>query len=229
MVQQCAGAECKKEGKMRCGRCRRYLYCSTECQRKDWPAHKKECKPLLIIAIVDIPGKGKGVIAKENIARGTLIVSERPRIILPADDRKLDQAISRLSEEDLSFILSFPGPESDPVRGRFKHFMHCVGDDGKGARGLSTAICRVNHTCHSPEWGPNATYSWNDKLKEEVLYATKEIREGQEVSYMPNPSEYVEPLGFLWNKYGFKCTCPGCTRPAAERLASAQRIRGYND
>ncbi|KAJ6517272.1 hypothetical protein C8R47DRAFT_1312814 [Mycena vitilis] len=228
MVQECARVECSEEGKMRCAKCKRYFYCSAECQHKDWRTHKKECKPLPRIAIVDIPGKGKGVIAKEHIARGTLIVSERPRVILPAaDDPNLDQAIAGLSEEDLSFILSFPGPESNPVRERFEHFMHCVGDDGRDALGLSTTICRVNHTCISPNWGPNAAYSWNDKLKEAVLYATEEIQDEQEieVSYMPNPS----PLGFLLNKYDFKCTCPGCTRPAAERFASAQRIRAYND
>jgi len=30
---------------MRCGRCRKTLYCSAECQRKQWPIHKAICKP----------------------------------------------------------------------------------------------------------------------------------------------------------------------------------------
>jgi hypothetical protein len=120
------------------------------------------------VSIVDsIPGKGKGVIAEEHISRGTLIVSERPRIILPEQASKLLEAISRLSEEDISFIMSFPGPEDNPIVGRFQHFMHCVGDDGTSAKGLSSTICRVNHTCHSPMGGPNATYFWNDISKKE--------------------------------------------------------------
>ena len=27
-----------------CGKCKITFYCSTECQRKHWPAHKKQCK-----------------------------------------------------------------------------------------------------------------------------------------------------------------------------------------
>ncbi|KAJ6564630.1 hypothetical protein B0H19DRAFT_81137 [Mycena capillaripes] len=177
MVQQCSIAECAKCGKSQCSQCKKWFYCSAECQKKDWLAHKAECKRLKAeggpclaqistarsnvqfprIAIVDIPGKSKGVIAKEHISRGTPIVSEKPHIILPADDSKLPEAISRLSKEDISFILSFPGPENDPIRERFKHFMHCVDSAGCAARGHSETICRVNHTCHSPKWGPNAT------------------------------------------------------------------------
>lgn len=38
-----------REGKLvakllACGRCRAAHYCSAECQRSAWPAHKKECK-----------------------------------------------------------------------------------------------------------------------------------------------------------------------------------------
>ncbi|KAJ7244430.1 hypothetical protein B0H12DRAFT_1325625, partial [Mycena haematopus] len=41
---QCNEAGCAEEGKSQCGRCKERFYCSAECQRKDWPAHKKECK-----------------------------------------------------------------------------------------------------------------------------------------------------------------------------------------
>jgi len=41
-----ACAECGKTdgGLQRCGGCRVVRYCSAACQRKAWPAHKKECK-----------------------------------------------------------------------------------------------------------------------------------------------------------------------------------------
>ncbi|KAJ3839140.1 hypothetical protein F5878DRAFT_680019 [Lentinula raphanica] len=34
---------CRKKGKFECGGCRKVRYCSQECQRKDWAAHKKKC------------------------------------------------------------------------------------------------------------------------------------------------------------------------------------------
>jgi MYND finger len=30
----------------KCSRCKKVEYCSTECQKADWPEHKKTCKPL---------------------------------------------------------------------------------------------------------------------------------------------------------------------------------------
>ncbi|KAJ6607845.1 hypothetical protein B0H10DRAFT_2070019, partial [Mycena sp. CBHHK59/15] len=157
------------------------------------------------IAIVDIPGKGKGVIANEHIPRGTLIVSEKPSITLPVNRSEMLKVLPALSQDDLSFLLSFPcGPNEDPILGRLKHFTPCIGDD---AAGLCPTICRVNHTCYSPKASPNAAYFWSVSAKQEELRAIKEIHEGQEI----------------------ECSCKGCARPAAERHASKQRILAYND
>ncbi|KAJ7354410.1 hypothetical protein DFH08DRAFT_691757 [Mycena albidolilacea] len=181
------------------------------------------------IAIVDIAGKGKGVIAQEGIARGTLIISEKPRIIVPAvGDAGLVKAISVLPREDLSFMLSFPhGPEDIPIIGALKHFIPCVGDH---TISLCSTICRVNHTCYSPKGSPNASYFWNTISKEEELYAIKEIKAGEEieVSYMSNVSDFKPPVQHLRETYAFECACPGCTRPAADLLASEKRIAAYN-
>ncbi|KDQ60354.1 hypothetical protein JAAARDRAFT_32749 [Jaapia argillacea MUCL 33604] len=43
-IRQCAEAECcNSRDLMKCTRCRTTLYCSKECQRKDWPLHKGQC------------------------------------------------------------------------------------------------------------------------------------------------------------------------------------------
>ncbi|KAF8192276.1 hypothetical protein K438DRAFT_1720588 [Mycena galopus ATCC 62051] len=186
------------------------------------------------IAIVNIPGKGKGVVAKEFIPSGTLIISERPRIAIPvaaSNPQHLQTAIaflSTLSQEDHEFFLSFPHlPSENSITGRLKHFIPCVGDD---AFGLFPTICRLNHTCYSPKGSPNAAYFWNIGTKEEDLRAIKEIYEGQEieVSYRPAISAYKPPPAYFRTKFGFECLCKGCTRPAAERHASDQRILAYN-
>jgi hypothetical protein len=35
---------CNKPGDSKCARCKKIHYCSVECQKKDWPEHKKYCK-----------------------------------------------------------------------------------------------------------------------------------------------------------------------------------------
>ncbi|KAJ7186649.1 hypothetical protein C8R46DRAFT_980885 [Mycena filopes] len=184
------------------------------------------------IAIVDIPGKGKGVIANEPIFRGTLIISEKPRIVLPAHapESRIHAALSKLSREDTMFLLSFPcGPNDHPILGRLKHFTPCVGDAAIG-RGLCPMICRVNHTCYSPLGAPNAAYFWNVDSQSEELWAIKDIHNGQEleVSYMEDVENYQNPRAHLRRRFAFECSCRGCTRPVPEQAKSEGRILAYN-
>ena len=38
---------CKKDGTLRCSKCKRVFYCSKECQLRDWPIHKSVCGKFL--------------------------------------------------------------------------------------------------------------------------------------------------------------------------------------
>ncbi|KIY45183.1 hypothetical protein FISHEDRAFT_61353 [Fistulina hepatica ATCC 64428] len=40
---QCSAPGCTLEAKNRCSRCKTRPYCGSECQAKDWQAHRKEC------------------------------------------------------------------------------------------------------------------------------------------------------------------------------------------
>ncbi|KAF8310755.1 hypothetical protein DL93DRAFT_2084129 [Clavulina sp. PMI_390] len=35
-----------KDAVSRCGRCKNVYYCSQECQKADWSAHKRNCVPM---------------------------------------------------------------------------------------------------------------------------------------------------------------------------------------
>ncbi|KAK0467790.1 uncharacterized protein EV420DRAFT_427992 [Desarmillaria tabescens] len=41
---QCSETDCNTEATQRCSRCKERVYCSVECQAKDWPTHKTQCK-----------------------------------------------------------------------------------------------------------------------------------------------------------------------------------------
>jgi hypothetical protein len=42
--RQCGTGVCRREAWNRCAACRTQRYCSAQCQQKDWPRHKPECK-----------------------------------------------------------------------------------------------------------------------------------------------------------------------------------------
>ena len=43
-MTRCNKEDCKKDGTLRCSRCKKFNYCSKECQTSDWKKHKKQCK-----------------------------------------------------------------------------------------------------------------------------------------------------------------------------------------
>ena len=43
VARPCANPGCSEPARFRCARCRHRAYCSAECQREDWPAHRPYC------------------------------------------------------------------------------------------------------------------------------------------------------------------------------------------
>ncbi|KAF7289599.1 SET domain-containing protein [Mycena chlorophos] len=184
------------------------------------------------IAVVEIPGKGKGIVALEPIHRGTRIIAEKPRIRVPYSTDPFRRRISdlrTLSEGDLAFFMSFPCDDGlDPIEGRLRHLIPCAGSPDE-AFGLFETVCRFNHTCYSPLGRPNALYTWVEERKEEIVHATEDIAETEEitVAYIQAKTHTEDPQALLVQHWGFQCQCAGCQRPRPERLASLRRIKSY--
>ncbi|KAK7006295.1 hypothetical protein R3P38DRAFT_3037765 [Favolaschia claudopus] len=185
------------------------------------------------IDIVDIPGKGRGVIAREFIPQGTRIIAEKPVIKFSGCTsvgymESVHKALSSTSK--FEFFLSFPCMQGgDPILGRFKHFLPCEsGDDN--AHGLFATICRINHTCCSPLSGPNAIYCWREDLNREVLHALRDIAPMEEitVSYIACQIQKQDPPVYLRENFGFVCSCSGCRRSLQLRARSLTRVHNYN-
>merc|ERR1719331_2810913 len=43
-IGPCDNPGCPRQGTNQCSQCGTKAYCSVECQQKDWPSHKAECK-----------------------------------------------------------------------------------------------------------------------------------------------------------------------------------------
>ena len=90
-------AYCQAPGQLRCSRCKGPFYCSTLCQKRDWKEHRKCCTdypPPFTIEEDDI--KGKHLVAHKSIALGTLVIAEKPNLIVRHNPTYLSPAMQKV-------------------------------------------------------------------------------------------------------------------------------------
>lgn len=82
--------------------------------------------------------------------------------------------------------------------------------------GIFPKIARINHSCR-----PNAGNAWSDSRNARVIYAYRDIEEGEEitVSYIPLIKSKKERNQRL-EQYGFECTCEACALDAEKSKES---------
>ncbi|KAG6002088.1 hypothetical protein E4U43_001178, partial [Claviceps pusilla] len=185
--------------------------------------------------IKDVPGKGRGLIARCDILKGTLVLVEKPLVIvppipspafIPAVEEALKWNIAdqlrQLSKEQVRQFLSLHnnhrGQELHPFLGIAQtNALPCGPDSSTGA--LYATACLINHSCR-----PNCGHSWNSEVKHETIYAIRDIAAGEEITigYLESGSQ-AERAKSLKASFGFDCACELCRLPAAELRASDDR------
>ncbi|KAK0629491.1 hypothetical protein B0T17DRAFT_479046, partial [Bombardia bombarda] len=127
--------------------------------------------------ITNIPGKGRGLIARVAISKGTRILCENPLFTLGPTD-KLHMAIAAklkgLPKAEQRQFLSLHNncPDMHPFSGIFKtNALPC--GSGSPVGGVYPTACLINHSCL-----PNAHHSWNGEAKHETVHATMPIQAG---------------------------------------------------
>ncbi|XP_018021838.1 uncharacterized protein LOC108678019 [Hyalella azteca] len=73
-------AVCSKNASTKCTGCRKVFYCSRDCQRNNWSAHKDACRPY---KVGKIEGFGRVLVATRSIEAEEEVLRERPFVLGP--------------------------------------------------------------------------------------------------------------------------------------------------
>jgi SET domain-containing protein len=180
-----------------------------------------------IYALQDVPGKGKGLVAREKISKGTRILSKEAVVTVSESvgSKRLRTSICKqveaLSENQQRDFLSMHNIH--PYRNAAEQYLgifrtnslpaEAVGD--KGA--IFLEACRINHACDN-----NAQKNWNEKIKRHTVHALRDINKGEEITIT-----YLGPLKnrkarqkALQERFGFTCLCRLCSLPPEQSQES---------
>ncbi|KAN0113180.1 SET domain containing protein [Hyaloscypha variabilis] len=177
--------------------------------------------PTPLYSIQPIPGKGLGLIALRPIPAGTKILIEAPLLTVSMPEMVEGQGFrinDMVSEIDQKFDLLSPAQQKE-VKDLHDHrfpgdnqsrlltiFRSNAYNTGENHVGLFPKTARINHSCR-----PNCGNFWSERSEERVIYAQREIEEGEEitVSYIPLLKAVKERQARL-QQYGFVCDCAAC-------------------
>ncbi|KAJ7644316.1 hypothetical protein FB45DRAFT_736700 [Roridomyces roridus] len=185
--------------------------------------------------LVDIPGKGQGLVATRFIEQGELVLREEPLFVVPQQTTESPTAlISRLLNDldasdreaflNLTYV-HFPeglDPETHPEEVALAIFQTNAAAAGDGA-GLFPLFSRLNHGCSNAF---NVVYSFSLSQRALFVYALKDIERGQELldAYTDTKRTRKERRKYLAEHYGFDCKCPVCSLDDAASKASDERL-----
>ncbi|KAJ5757741.1 uncharacterized protein N7511_006435 [Penicillium nucicola] len=187
-----------------------------------------------LFKIQEVPSKGKGAVALEDIKAGTLIISESifceiPLVRPEASKEQRDSAFQAqlevldLHQQQDFFSLENRYPEYNPIEGIMRTNGIALGP--KSPHAAIFLLCsRFNHSCST-----NAVYYWNANMSRETIHAVKEIQEGEEitVSYLSTEDWIMsreERRRMISMQHRFSCYCVACIA-SPEAVAASDRRR----
>jgi len=203
-----------------------------------------------------IPGKGKGLVASKKLLPGTILLTEKPLIVI--DDSKTNkfnllQAIeqfSALSDEEKNVFMDLHDPgdsnaqlfnifaKDDTEKKILRVFItNCIAlcsheEMNINKSGVYPTISRINHSC-----APNVIWSWVNKdplrlLKQVRVCRTVEPGEELTASYVSNCFMTKAQRSLELKKWKFDCNCEVCHlsgESLAKNEATRLKIIEYHD
>ncbi|KAF2108247.1 hypothetical protein BDV96DRAFT_504933 [Lophiotrema nucula] len=187
-------------------------------------------------ALRDVPGKGKGLVAIEDIPKGTRVLLEQPVITTPERQRDdewlkthISQQVDSLSEHQRQSFLSmhnlYPYQNvAEQSLGIIRTNSLPIEADGIGA-GIFLKACLINHSCDN-----NAQKNWNQSIKRHTVHALRDIPKGEEITiyYLGLDSSRAIRQKKLQDKFGFLCSCRLCSLPTEQSQDNDKRLERIN-
>jgi len=205
---------------LRCGKCKKRVYCSTDCQRLDWKkgSHKHFCGNVGEIGFdfevrEAAEERGLGVYALRHFERDEKVMAERPVLLFR------DHDVAAVTKDSVDPSLAFAAvdkllPQGGTLADKIKtNAFSCTADDDiNQLTGLFVTMSRVNHSCLG-----NSEHLYLENRCARILVATRVIEKDEEISFSYNSSLNL-PMrkAFLKARYGFDCNCAVCTNPSIE-------------
>ncbi|EWZ79572.1 hypothetical protein FOWG_16354 [Fusarium oxysporum f. sp. lycopersici MN25] len=181
-----------------------------------------------MVALREVPGRGKGLIATHKILKGTRVLSEEPIIRIPEDAtdspalraslrRQVDELTSDQRRAFLSMCNIYPGEADSQYLGIFRTNALPI-DSGSG---IFLAACRINHACDN-----NAQKAWNEGIKRHTVHALRDIDKGEEITitYVGILNNRRTRQEALRKKFKFTCSCNLCSLPPHLSAESDRRL-----
>ena len=178
----------------------------------------------------DIPGKGKGLVATQDILKGTRILSEQPIIVVPRKEQNsellwliISSQVDELDEHRRQSFLTLHNIHSyeDIAMQYFGIIRTNALPTNKSEGGIFLEACRINHACDN-----NAQKNWNSNINRHTVHALRDIRKGEEITihyFGIHKSRKTRNEAFQSN-FGFTCSCRWCSLPPDQSQESDRRL-----
>ncbi|KAK7063692.1 hypothetical protein R3P38DRAFT_2819805 [Favolaschia claudopus] len=193
--------------------------------------------------VVEVPGKGLGVVAAKPLYRGDHIISNTVSLIIDygAHEQMPQVELNKLMAAGIEYL---PERHRDRMLNLSTHndadaylekvqklvATNCfdlepIDDSPHAMQAVFPEISRLNHDCR-----PNAEYYFDYKTFTHHIHAIKPIAQGEEItiSYI-DPVETHQARVDRVKNWGFECSCSLCSAEAHIRNASDARVRQINE
>ncbi|TFK70366.1 hypothetical protein BDN72DRAFT_856973 [Pluteus cervinus] len=185
--------------------------------------------------VLDLPGRGKGLIATRDIEQGELLIKEKPLFVVPpqittSPTELVASLLGQLPVEgrdafwNLSYV-NFPRelvPEEHPDEVALAIFETNAVSAGDSV-GIFPRMARLNHGCSGAF---NSVYSWREREGALYVHALKPVKKGEELLtvYTNTKQRRSDRRAYLERHYGFRCACRVCSLEDESSRQSDNRL-----